>query len=57
MYDSKCQETFTNIKLLKGVIGEVRIHIIHEEFSSMQLMFVRHLVKDITEVGNIMILL
>ena len=56
-YDARCKEHFENVKVLALPISEIRIYIVHEDISPLQLIFLRHLVQNVSEVGNILVIL
>ena len=56
-YDARCKEHFENVKMLALPISEIRIYIVHEDISPLQLIFLRHLVQNVSEVGNILVIL
>ena len=55
-YDARCRENCENVKVLALSASEIRIYIVHEDISPIQLIYLRHLVKNFTEVGNILVI-
>jgi hypothetical protein len=56
-YDTRCREHFENVKVLALPVSEIRIYIVHEDISSLQLIYLRNLVQNFSEVGNILVIL